>query len=60
MAILLLSQAFLIVVLVSVLEANGGNGKEEGHERNMLAATPRKENTTVRFRRPAQSLPSSP
>jgi UDP-GlcNAc:undecaprenyl-phosphate GlcNAc-1-phosphate transferase len=61
MACLLLSQAFLIVVLVSVLEANGGNGKqEEGHEKQALSAAPRKEHKTARFRRPAQSLPSSP
>jgi len=61
MAFLLLSQAFLIVVLVSVLEANGGNGKqEEGHEKKALSAAPRKERRTARFRRPAQSLPSSP
>jgi UDP-GlcNAc:undecaprenyl-phosphate/decaprenyl-phosphate GlcNAc-1-phosphate transferase len=61
MAFLLLSQAFLIVVLVSVLEANGGNGKqEEGHEKQALPAAPRKEHKTARFRRPAQSLPSSP
>jgi len=61
MAFLLLSQAFLIVVLVSVLEANGGNGKgEESHERNVLPAASHKERRTARFRRPAQSLPSSP
>ena len=61
MALLLLSQAFLIVVLVSVLEANGGNGKrEESHESGILPAAPRKEKRTARFRRPAQSLPSSP
>ena len=61
MALLLLSQAFLIVVLVSVLEANGGNGKrEESHERKALPAAPHKEKRTARFRRPAQSLPSSP
>ena len=61
MAFILLSQAFLIVVLVSVLEANGGNGKtEEGHESNVLPAAPRTEKRTARFRRPAQSFPSSP
>lgn len=44
MALLLLSQAFLIVVLVSVLEANGGNGKrEESHKSGILPAAPRKE-----------------
>jgi UDP-GlcNAc:undecaprenyl-phosphate GlcNAc-1-phosphate transferase len=59
MAILLLSQALLIVVLVSVLEANGGNGKqEEGHGASVIPAAPGKEQGTGRFKRPAQSLPS--
>ena len=57
----LIGQAVLIVVLVSVLKANGGNGKQEkGHERSVLPAAPGKEERTARFRRPAQSLPSSP
>ena len=61
LASLLIGQAVLIVVLVSVLEANGGNGKQEkGHERSVLPAAPGKEEKTARFRRPAQSLPSSP
>jgi len=61
LASLLIGQAVLIVVLVSVLKANGGNGKQEkGHERSVLPAAPGKEEKTARFRRPAQSLPSSP
>jgi UDP-GlcNAc:undecaprenyl-phosphate GlcNAc-1-phosphate transferase len=61
MAFLLLSQAFLIVVLVSVLEANGGNGKrEESHESGILPPAQRQEKKTASFRRPARSLPSSP
>lgn len=61
MAFILLSQAFLIVVLVSVLEANGGNGRqEESHDKDVLAVAPQKGRKTAGFTRSAHSLSSSP